>query len=194
MEVVRIDSPTDYRMEKLDGVRSWYVPNGHEDQADIDRTVDKVWRRVAGQDGGAPTSIESGGRRIRVPLAGAGAARFSFADLCEAPLGASDYLRLARNFHTLVIEHIPVMEQDRRNEAKRFITLIDELYDKGVKLVASAAEEPERLYIGTEGAEAFEWARTVSRLHDMRSSDYIARPHGRGDSEASGDTTGLVET
>lgn len=194
MEVVRIESPTDYRMEKLDGVRSWYVANGHEDDADIERTIDKVWRRIAGQDGGAPTSVESSGRRIRVPLAGAGAARFSFADLCEAPLGASDYLRLARTFHTLVIEHIPVMEQDRRNEAKRFITLIDELYDEGVKLVASAAEEPERLYIGTEGAEAFEWARTVSRLHEMRSSDYIARPHGRGDSEASGDTTGLVET
>ena len=194
MDVVRIESPTDYRMEKLDGVRSWYVASPHETQADIDREIDKIWRRVAGADGGSPASVTSGGRTIPVPLAGAGAARFSFEDLCGAPLGASDYLRIGRAYHTLVIEHIPQLDQDRRNEAKRFITLIDELYEKGVKLVASAAAEPDHLYLGTEGAEAFEWARTVSRLHEMRSSEYIARPHGRGDSQASGNATGLVET
>lgn len=195
MEVVRIESPTDYRMEKLGGLqRTWFVPGAHESQSDIDHEIDIVWRRIAGTDGGAPSTLAVGGRTIRVPRAGAGAARFSFEDLCGNPLGASDYLKLARTFHTLVIEHIPSLDQDRRNEAKRFITLIDELYEKGVKLVASASAEPERLYLGTEGAEAFEWARTVSRLHEMRSSDYIARPHGRGDSQASGNTTGLVET
>lgn len=194
MEVVRIESPTDYRMEKLGGARTWYVPAAHETMADIDREMDKVWHRIAGIDGGAPASVISGGRTIPVPRAGGGAARFTFADLCGVPLGASDYLRLARSYHTLVIDHIPQLDQDTRNEAKRFITLIDELYEKGVKVVASAPAEPEQLYLGTEGAEAFEWARTVSRLHEMRSDDYIARPHGRGDSHASGNTTGLVET
>ncbi len=194
MEVVRIDSPTDYRMEKLGGARIWYVPAAHESMADVDREMDKVWHRIAGTDGGAPATLVSAGRTIPVPRAGGGAARFSFHDLCGVPLGASDYLRLARAYHTLVIDHIPRLDQDHRNEAKRFITLIDELYEKGVKLVASAEAEPETLYTGTEGAEAFEWARTVSRLHEMRSEEYIARPHGRGDSEASGDTTGLVET
>ncbi|MDQ0511487.1 cell division protein ZapE [Ancylobacter amanitiformis] len=194
MEVVRIESPTDYRMEKLGGVRIWFVPDDDHSMAQIDREMEKIWHRIAGNDGGAPASISSAGRLIRVPRAGGGAARFSFEDLCAAALGASDYLRIARTYHTVVIDHIPQLDQDRRNEAKRFITLIDEFYEKGVKLVASAAAEPEDLYLGTEGAEAFEWARTVSRLHEMRSSDYIARPHGRGDSEASGDTTGLVET
>jgi len=194
MEVVRIESPTDYRMEKLGGARSWYVPAAHETMPDVDREMDKIWHRLAGTDGGVPASIAAGGRVLQVPRAGGGAARFTFHDLCGVPLGASDYLRLARAYHTLVIDHIPTLDQDRRNEAKRFITLIDELYEKGVKLVASAQAEPEKLYLGTEGAEAFEWARTVSRLHEMRSDDYIARPHGRGDSQASGNTTGLVET
>ncbi|QFR33526.1 cell division protein ZapE [Ancylobacter sp. TS-1] len=194
MEVVRIESPTDYRMEKLGGARSWYVPAAHETMPDVDREMDKIWHRLAGTDGGVPASIAAGGRVLQVPRAGGGAARFTFHDLCGVPLGASDYLRLARAYHTLVIDHVPTLDQDRRNEAKRFITLIDELYEKGVKLVASAQAEPEKLYLGTEGAEAFEWARTVSRLHEMRSDDYIARPHGRGDSQASGNTTGLVET
>lgn len=194
MDVVRIDSPTDYRMEKLDGVRSWYVAGEHGSRAEVDREIEKIWHRIAGNDGGAPSTVTSNGRILKVPRAGGGAARFSFADLCEAPLGASDYLRLARSYHTLLIDHVPVLTQAERNEAKRFITLIDELYDKGVKVLASAEAEPENLYVGTEGAEAFEWARTVSRLHEMRSADYLARPHGRGDSEASGNTTGLVET
>ncbi len=194
MEVVRIDSPTDYRMEKLGGARTWYVPAAHETIADIDREMEKIWHRIAGADGGAPAKLASGGRIIPIARAGGGAARLSFDELCGTPLGASDYLRLARTYHTIVIDHIPQLDQDRRNEAKRFITLIDELYDKGVKLVASAQAEPEQLYLGTEGAEAFEWARTVSRLHEMRSDEYLARPHGRGDSEASGNTTGLVET
>ncbi len=194
MDVVRIESPTDYRMEKLGGVRTWYVPRPDQDMADIDREMEKVWRRVAGADGGAPATVVSGGRTIAVPRAGSGAARFDFHELCGVPLGASDYLRIALSFHTVLIDHIPVLDQDRRNEAKRFITLIDEFYEKGVKVVASAESSPEHLYTGTEGAEAFEWARTVSRLHEMGSSDYIARPHGRGDSQASGNTTGLVET
>ncbi len=129
MEVVRIESPTDYRMEKLGGVRTWYVPAAHETMAEVDREMDKVWHRVAGVDGGAPPAWPRW-THARRPAPGGGAARFSFENLCGVPLGASDYLRLARTYHTIVIDHIPRLDQDRRNEAKRFITLIDELYEK----------------------------------------------------------------
>lgn len=191
MRVMSLDSRTDYRMEKLEGVATWYAPLGPE----ADAAVDAAWRRLAGAGGGRPGEILLKGRRLTIPAQANGAARFSFADLCEAPLGPNpDYLSLARMFHTLVLEHIPLMGQDQRNEAKRFISLIDTLYDAHVKLVASAASEPEQLYTGTIGAEAFEFARTISRIHEMRSSEYLAKPHGRGDSAASGDTTGLVET
>lgn len=191
MEVISLDSRTDYRMEKLEGVSTWYTPLGPK----ADQAVATAWRRLAGPAGGEPSSILLKGRHLEIPAMANGAARFSFANLCEAPLGPNpDYLSLARMFHTIVLEHIPILGPDQRNEAKRFISLIDTLYDANVKLVASAAAEPESLYLGTDGAEAFEFARTVSRLHEMRSDEYLAKPHGRSDSAASGDTTGLVET
>ena len=119
---------------------------------------------------------------------------FRSADLCEQPLGAIDYLTLARRFHTILVDGIPVIAPDARNVAKRFINLIDTLYDAHVKLVASAATEPEGLYHASEGREAFEIARTVSRLTEMRSQDYLALPHGLAHSLGSGDSSGLVET
>jgi cell division protein ZapE len=103
-------------------------------------------------------------------------------------------MALARTFHTLIVEDIPVMGEENRNEAKRFITLVDTLYDSHVKLIASAAAEPGGLYTASDGREAFEFDRTVSRLIEMRSSEYLGMPHGRGDSEASGSSAGLVET
>ncbi len=191
MQVMTLNSRTDYRMEKLEGMSTWHTPLG----ADADAAVAAAWRRLAGPSGGARNVIELKGRHLVVPAAGQGAARFGFADLCEAALGPNpDYLTLARTFHTLVIEHIPVMRPDQRNEAKRFISLIDTLYDANVKLIASADAEPEELYVGADGTEAFEFARTVSRLREMRSGEYLAKPHGRPDSAASGDSTGLVET
>ena len=108
-------------------------------------------------------------------------------------MGSADYLELAERFHTLFLDHIPVIGADERNEAKRFIILIDALYDMRVKLVASAAAEPEALFEGGEGAEAFEFARTASRLIEMRSADYLALPHGRG-GMGSADLGGLAET
>jgi cell division protein ZapE len=129
-----------------------------------------------------------------VPRAGGGAARFSFADLCQQPLGAADFVRIARSFHTVFVDDIPQLSDLHRNEAKRFILLVDTLYDNGVKLVASAAAEPDRLFQGDNGFEAFEFRRTASRLAEMRGTAYLALPHGRGDSKASGDATGLVET
>lgn len=190
MEVLNLDARTDYRMEKLSGLPTWYEPLGPEATAALDR----AFAALVGPGGARPGEIVMKGRTIPVPACGNGTARFAFADLCEKPLGAADYLKIARAFHTLVLDDIPVLDGDRRNEAKRFISLIDTLYDGAVKLIASAGAEPERLYLGTDGAEAFEWARTVSRLHEMRSSDYLARAHGRADSAASGSASGLVET
>jgi cell division protein ZapE len=121
-------------------------------------------------------------------------ARFSFADLCAQPLGAADYLAIAQDFHTVIIDAIPCMHLENRNEAKRFITLIDALYDNRVKLLASAEAEAHELYDAKHGREVFEFDRTVSRLIEMRSQDYLALAHGRPDSRGSDDTTGLVET
>jgi cell division protein ZapE len=134
------------------------------------------------------------GRKLRIPEAKGRVARFRFADLCEQPLGSRDYLAIAEHFHTIVLDDIPIIAAQQRNEAKRFIILVDTLYDRHVKLIASAAAEPDRLYLGEEGREAFEFARTVSRLIEMRSEAYLALPHGSVASLGSGDTTGLVET
>ena len=113
------------------------------------------------------------GRTLIVPESAFGVARFSFADLCEAPLGPLDYQRIAHSFHTLIIDGIPVLGPDQRNAARRLITLIDVLYDNGVGLIASAAAEPHALYPKGYGADAF--ARTASRLMEMRSESYLAR-------------------
>jgi cell division protein ZapE len=115
---------------------------------------------------------------VRVPKAAMGVARFSFADLCGTPLGAADYLKIAHEFHTIVLDHIPVMDYEHRNEAKRFIILIDTLYDHAVKLIASAEAEPDRLYHASDGYEAQEFKRTASRLIEMRSQSYLGLPHG----------------
>ena len=123
-----------------------------------------------------------------------GIARFSFAELCEQPLGAADYLRLAHEFHTLIIDRIPAMTFDQRNAAKRFIILIDTLYDHAVKLVASAAAEPAALYRADDGFEVNEFRRTASRLIEMRSQSYLALPHGRRASDAGASSEGIVET
>jgi cell division protein ZapE len=189
LEVIRLEARTDYRLEKLGGMSVWHVPA----DARASGAIERAWARIGGGNGG-PIELPFKGRTIHVPQAGGGAARFDFADLCVKPLGASDFLRVARTFHTLFVENIPPMAGLHRNEIKRFILLIDTLYDNNVKLIASAAAEPPRLYTVPEGPEAFEFRRTVSRLIEMRSSDYLARPHGRGHSRASGDVTGLVDT
>jgi cell division protein ZapE len=190
VDVVQLEARTDFRMEKLDSVEAWHVPA----DAGARKAIDRTWAMLAGRSGGAPAELPIKGRSIHVPRAGAGAARFDFDDLCRKPLGAADFLRIAHSFHTIVVENIPVMSAEHRNEAKRFILLVDTLYDGGVKLVASAEAEPEGLFEGDGGFEAFEFRRTASRLHEMRSSAYLALPHGRSDSRGSGDATGIVET
>ena len=114
------------------------------------------------------------GRQVPVPLAAGSAARFSFADLCEKPLGARDYLAIAGRFDTIFIDRVPVLDQTLRNPAKRFILLVDTLYDKRVRLVLSAAVPPDRLYAGRAGVtEAFEFDRTASRLVEMQSREWL---------------------
>jgi cell division protein ZapE len=124
-----------------------------------------------------------------------GVARFTFHDLCEQPLAAADYLRIAREYHTIIVDRIPVMTFDTRNAAKRFIILIDTLYDMNVKLIASAEAEPDVLYAADEGFEALEFKRTASRLVEMRSQGYLARPHGAPHAHSHGGAyAGIVET
>jgi cell division protein ZapE len=190
MEVLRLDARTDFRLEKLAGQAVWFVPA--DDVATA--ALDQAWRKLVGSGSGRPQELSVKGRKLRVPRAAMGVARFFFHDLCEQPLAAADYLRIAHEFHTVIIDRIPVMGFDERNAAKRFIILIDTFYDHAVKLIASAAAEPDALYQASDGYEASEFKRTASRLIEMRSQSYLALPHGRRDSAASGSSEGIVET
>ena len=190
MDVLRLDARTDFRLEKLQGVPMWLAPA----DADAKEALDRAWARMTGSARCKPRDISIKGRILHVPCSAQGVARFTFADLCDKPLGASDYLRLAQDYHTILVDHIPVMDIAQRNAAKRFITLIDTLYDNAVKLMASAEANPVSLYLAHEGNEANAFKRTSSRLIEMSSESYLALPHGRKDSTASGSTKGLVET
>ena len=177
VDVFELASPTDYRMEKTDTDDVWLTPLG----PDTDLVMEEAWFRITGHRPSAPEIIPFRGRTITVPQACGDFARFDFADLCEKPLAAADYLQIARRFHTVMIENIPILGPEKRNPAKRLINLIDALYDCRVKIVASAATSPEALWTETDGAESFEFARTVSRLTEMRSSEYAATLHGTGE-------------
>jgi cell division protein ZapE len=190
MEVHQLSARTDFRLEKLAGQTVWYVPADDDAAA----ALDAAWRRLVGSSSGMPQELSVKGRKLRVPRAAMGVARFFFHDLCEQPLAAIDYLRVAHEFHTLIIDRIPVMGFEQRNAAKRFIILIDTLYDHAVKLVASAAAEPDALYTGSDGFEAGEFKRTASRLIEMRSQSYLALPHGRRDEGTTLSSEGIVET
>jgi cell division protein ZapE len=189
MEVLRLEARTDFRLEKLIDVPVWYVPA--DDAAT--KALDTAWRRLTGGQQAHPIELTVKGHVLRVPCAAMGVARFGFHDLCELPLGAIDYLRIAHEFHTIVIDRVPVMTYANRNEAKRFIALIDTIYDAGVKLLASAAAKPAALYEGTEGYEASEFKRTASRLIEMGSTEYLALPRGRR-TAVTGSAEGIVET
>ena len=190
LEVIELNARTDYRLEKLQRAPVYYSPLGPK----ADFALDMAFLTLTGHERAEPIQIELLGRHLHVPQAIDGVARFDFDALCRRPLGAADYLKLAQRFHTLVLDRIPVIAAGERNEAKRFIILIDALYDMRVKLIASAAGEPETLYSSAEGAEAFEFARTSSRLHEMRSAEYLALPHGRESGAHAGDLGGIAET
>jgi cell division protein ZapE len=188
-EIIRLEARIDFRLEKLTGVPTWYVP----DDAKADAALDEAWLRLAGGHAGASQELTVKGHPVRIPKAAMGVARFSFDDLCAQPLAAGDYLRIAREFHTVIVDHIPVMDYAQRNEAKRFIILIDTLYDNAVKLLASARAQPDELYTATEGYEANEFKRTASRLIEMRSQAYLGLPHGPRQGPAF-DSREIVET
>ena len=190
MDVVRLAARVDFRLEKLAGLRVWHSPADAAAAAALDR----AWQRLTRGLKGEAQELALKGRAVSVPLAAMGVARFSFSGLCQQPLAAAEYLRIAREYHTIILDHIPLMSFETRDAAKRFIILIDTLYDLNVKLIASAEVEPEALYRGDEGFEAQEFRRTASRLIEMRSQAYLARPHGAAHSLASGLSTGIVET
>ena len=171
LDVLNLDGAVDYRLQRMAGMKVYLTPLG----PDADRAMDEDWRKLTDEDRGTPVELTVLGRELPVPQAARGVARFSFDDLCKAALAAADYLTIAHTFRTVQSDRFPVMGPEMRNEARRFVLLIDTLYDEGVKLICSAAAPPEALYTDGDGAEAFR--RTASRLAEMQSADYLSRGH-----------------
>ncbi|HAE26690.1 MULTISPECIES: cell division protein ZapE [Hyphomonas] len=167
-DIFHLASDRDYRLDRLIAAPVWYAPLGPE----ADASLEEVWTRLTSGAHAQHVTLTVKGRKLEVSREAAGVAWFSFEELCARPLYSRDYLTIAANFHTVILRGIPKLDSDKRNEAARFVALIDALYEAKVKLVASAAAEPETLY--PEGDGAFEFERTVSRLHEMRSTDYLA--------------------
>ena len=168
VDVVSLDSPTDYRMEKLDALPVYLTPLN----AETDAAMDRAWTTATQGHKVASAEIDRMGRSIVVRRAAGRAARFTFAELCEQPLGAADYLAVVERFDVIFLDHIPLLSPERRNETKRFIILVDALYDARARLIASAAAMPEELLTERRGTEGFEFDRTISRLFEMRSGEY----------------------
>jgi cell division protein ZapE len=169
MDVVAVRGPVDFRLDRLRAARTWLAPNDKINAA----AFDQLWADML--DGAEETGakLEVMGRTMHFPRAAGGLLRASFASLCQQYLGPQDYLAIAERFHTLFLEDVPMLTPDRRDAAKRFNTLVDALYEADVKLVAIADGEPEGLYPAGDGS--FEFERTVSRLQEMRSADYVAK-------------------
>lgn len=168
LDVEELQAAKDFRLEKLVGKPLYFTPL----DAGTGARMEAIWRELTGEATGAPLEINLKERILHVPRAAMGVARFTFAQLCEQPLGPLDYLTLAHAFHTLMIDDIPVLRPAQKNVARRFVNLIDTLYDNRVGLVASAAAEPDQLY--PEGDVSFLFERTASRLIEMRSESYLA--------------------
>ncbi len=168
LDIMQIDAEKDYRLERLSAAPVYITPLG----PNADTAMDETFQRLTGGARIEPVELHAQGRTLNAANTAHGVARFTFAELCARPLGAADYLAIARNFHTVLIENVPLLSMEKRNEAARFVTLIDALYESKTKLVISAAAEPDDLYPAGDGA--FEFERTASRLHEMRSDDYLA--------------------
>ena len=166
LEVVAMASATDYRLGRVKAHETFLTPLSPA----TDAALQDLWRRLTDTERGMPVELDVLGRRLHVPQAAHGCARFSFAALCEEPLGPPDYLALTHHFRTVFVEHIPALEPGRRNAAKRFVTLIDTLYDARTRLVATSAQPPDGIY--PAGDHAFEFARTASRLKEMQSASW----------------------
>ncbi|MDP3781417.1 MAG: cell division protein ZapE [Sphingopyxis sp.] len=181
LDVMGLNGPTDYRRDRLgDGAR-WFVPADEAASAALSAAFFRLTDYPPEDRAHVPTlDLDlGGGRTLHVPKALKGVAVFSFKRLCAEARGASDYLAVARHFHSVIIVGIPRMGPENRNEAARFVTLIDALYEYKVKLLASAAAMPDGLYVAGDGA--FEFERTASRLAEMQSDDYLGLGHGQQD-------------
>lgn len=178
LDIIPLNGPTDYRLERLGGINNWHSPIGDKSTAQLR----EVFFRLTDYSPDDAENVPSGeldlggGRKMFVPKSLKGVAVFSFKRLCREARGAADYLAIAQTYHTAIIVGIPVMGPDDRNEAARFVTLIDALYEYRVKLFASAAAEPAQLYQAGDGS--FEFERTASRLMEMQSAEYMALGHG----------------
>jgi len=171
LELLVMDGVRDYRRERMRGLRTWLVPA----DAMSRRELDKAFLRLTGGSATRPVTLTVMGRALVVPQAADGVARFDFDNLCNTALGAGDYLAVATNFHTLILDDIPRLSPDNYDQARRFIVLVDTLYDQHVKLVASADATPDQLYQHGENAKMFE--RTASRLDEMQSEDWLGLAH-----------------
>jgi cell division protein ZapE len=180
LDVIGLNGPTDYRMERLAGVKTWHVPNGPEATAAVREAFFRMTDYPPEDAAHVPTAeIEVGAARtLHVPKSLKGVAVFSFSRLCREARGASDYLAIARRYHTVFLVGVPRLGPENRNEAARFVTLIDALYENRVKLIGTADAAPAELYETGDGR--FEFDRTVSRLMEMQSQDYLAEGHGAG--------------
>jgi cell division protein ZapE len=178
LDVLPLNGPTDYRLDRLGGMDTWHVPNGEATTAKLREIFFRLTDYPPEDSANVPSEelAVSAGRSLHVPKSLKGVAVFSFKRLCGEARGASDYLAIARRFHTVIIVGIPVLGPENRNEAARFVTLIDALYEKKVKLIAGADAQPAELYPAGDGR--FEFDRTVSRLMEMQSLDYLAEGHG----------------
>jgi cell division protein ZapE len=187
-DIEKVVAARDFRLEKLAGKPLYFTPAGAKARAAMDR----MWLELSGGQLGSPTEIDVKGRSLKVPQAALGLARFSFAELCEQPLGTIDYLALTQQFHTVFIDDIPVMVPARRDVARRFVNLIDTLYDARIGLIASAEAEPDGLY--PAGDVHFLFERTVSRLIEMRSEAFLAGRGERMPTPPPGERDGRSET
>ena len=178
MEVLPLNGPVDYRLDRMRGLDTWLVPNGPEATARLSAAFFQLTDHPVEDRARVPSEEldVGGGRRLHVPKSLKGVAVFSFKRLCGEARGAADYLAVARRFHTVILVGIPILSREMRNEAARFVTLIDALYEHRVKLLAAADAEPAHLYPSGDGR--FEFDRTVSRLEEMQSADYLGEGHG----------------
>jgi cell division protein ZapE len=168
LDILHLEGRVDYRMARLMSMNVYHVPLGPA----ADRALDLAFRDLTDNAPSAPDVLDVMGRRVPVPAAAKGVARFRFADLCERPLGATDFIAIAGAFHTVILAEIPRLQPERRDTVKRFATLVDILYERKIKLVCSAAVPPQDIYPAGEHAQEFR--RTVSRLMEMQSVEYLS--------------------
>ena len=171
LDVLALDGTVDYRFDRLKGRPVYYHPLGDA----TTQALEDIFAHLTGGERGHPDHLLVQGRRIEIPRTARGVAWVDFWELCAKPFGSADFLAIATHFHTVIIDHVPVMKATQRNESRRFTNLIDALYEHRVNTLVAADGPPEALY--TEGVHAYEFERTVSRLMEMQAEDYLVKPH-----------------